>query len=76
MVLNDLLARINELAHKAKQDKLSKEERMEQQQLREKYLQMFRKRFEEHLHSITVVDDMGNDVTPSKLKKSKLRRKN
>jgi len=76
MLSSDLLARINELAHKAKRDKLSEEEKIEQQKLRAAYLQVFRNRFEEQLHSITVVDGTGKDITPSKLKKSKSRRKN
>ncbi|GGE52556.1 UPF0291 protein YnzC [Pullulanibacillus camelliae] len=75
MLPSDLLTRINELARKAKQDGLTKEEKIEQQELRAKYLQAFRNRFKEQLHSITVVDEEGNDVTPPKLKQSKQRRK-
>ncbi|WP_088105194.1 DUF896 domain-containing protein [Halalkalibacter urbisdiaboli] len=71
MLSNDKIARINELSRKAKQSGLTKEEVQEQQQLRQKYIQQFRKSFKNQLHSVKVVDEKGNDVTPEKLKQSK-----
>ncbi|GGH80990.1 uncharacterized protein YnzC (UPF0291/DUF896 family) [Pullulanibacillus pueri] len=75
MLPSHRLARINELANKAKIEPLTSAEKREQQELRAEYLQAFRSRFKTQLHSITVVDEEGHDVTPEKLKKSKARHK-
>ena len=64
-----LIARINELANKKKTVGLTTEESEEQQRLRQIYLKEFRQGFEQQLKSVKVVDENGNDVTPSKLKK-------
>lgn len=64
-----LIARINELANKKKTVGLTAEESEEQQRLRQIYLKEFRQGFEQQLKSVKVVDENGNDVTPSKLKK-------
>ncbi|RBW69937.1 DUF896 domain-containing protein [Bacillus taeanensis] len=76
MLSSKKLQRINELAHKSKSEGLNPEERIEQQKLREEYLQTFRKGFKKHLHGIKVVDPEGNDVTPKKLKVSKRNQNN
>ncbi|KYD32060.1 DUF896 domain-containing protein [Parageobacillus toebii NBRC 107807] len=70
MLSKQKMARINELAKKAKSSGLTKEEALEQQQLRREYIQVFRKAMEDMLHSVTVIDPNGNDVTPKKLKES------
>ena len=57
-----LIKRINELAKKKKEGTITQEELLEQQELRQEYLK-----------SIKVVDEKGNDVTPEKLKKEKLK---
>jgi len=75
MIEKDKLTRINELAAKAKKERLTEEEITEQAQLRAEYLQAFRGNFREHLHGVTVIDPEGNDVTPEKLKASKAQRK-
>jgi Uncharacterized protein conserved in bacteria len=64
-----LIARINELANKKKTMGLTVKESEEQQRLRQIYLKEFRQGFEQQLKSVKVVDENGNDVTPSKLKK-------
>lgn len=64
-----LIARINELANRKKTVGLTTEESEEQQRLRQIYLKEFRQGFEQQLKSVKVVDENGNDVTPSKLKK-------
>ncbi|WP_096199537.1 DUF896 domain-containing protein [Bacillus sp. FJAT-45350] len=71
MAINDKIARINELAKRAKTTGLSKEEEQEQKRLRQEYVKQFRSSFENQLHSVKVVDKKGNDVTPEKLKQSK-----
>ena len=70
MLSKQKMARINELAKKAKSIGLTKEETLEQQQLRREYIQVFRKAMVDMLHSVTVIDPNGNDVTPKKLKES------
>lgn len=74
MLSKQKMARINELAKKAKSSGLTKEETLEQQQLRREYIQAFRKAMVDMLHSVTVIDPNGNDVTPKKLKESQKRR--
>ncbi|PWU68776.1 MULTISPECIES: DUF896 domain-containing protein [Gracilibacillus] len=71
MLSKEKIARINELANKAKKVRLSDKEKEEQQQLRQEYLQNVRKSFKNHMKGMTVVDPNGNDVTPEKLKKLK-----
>lgn len=75
MLKNDKITRINELAHKAKTEGLSMEEKNEQKKLREEYLQNLRKSFKNQLKSVKVVDEEGTDVTPQKLKDEKERSK-
>ncbi|TMW73305.1 DUF896 domain-containing protein [Alteribacter natronophilus] len=71
MLSKDKIARINELARKAKGEGLSLKESKEQKDLRQEYLKSVRSSFKNQLHSVKVVDEKGNDVTPDKLKESK-----
>ncbi len=71
MLSKEKMNRINELSKKSKVEKLTNEELKEQQQLRQEYIETFRSSFKNQLHSIKVVDDKGEDVTPEKLKASK-----
>jgi uncharacterized protein YnzC (UPF0291/DUF896 family) len=68
MLSSDKIARINELARKAKQSKLTEEEAKEQTKLRAEYLQTFRSSMLNTLKGVTIVDPEGKDVTPEKLK--------
>ena len=69
MLSKEKLARINELAKKAKQNGLTEIEAKEQTKLRAEYLQTFRSSMLNTLKSVTVLDPEGKDVTPDKLKK-------
>ncbi|WP_096435309.1 DUF896 domain-containing protein [Alteribacter populi] len=71
MLSKEKIARINELAKKSKSEGLSNKESKEQQDLRQEYIQSMRQSFKNQLHSVKVVDEEGNDVTPSKLQESK-----
>ncbi len=55
-ITKEMIARINELAHKKKTKGLSEEELMEQKELREKYLEGFRANFRAQLENIEIVD--------------------
>lgn len=69
--MDDLIPEINELARKSKTVGLSDDEKRRQDQLRKEYIKLFRANFKDHLKSIKVVDENGNDVTPKKLKEEK-----
>jgi len=56
MLTKEKLNRINELAKLSKARDLTEEEILEQKQLREEYIQVFRKTFKNQLDQIEVVD--------------------
>lgn len=62
------LDRINELAKIQKTVGLTEEEKREQKVLREDYLRQIRGQVLDSFSGLTVVDPLGNDVTPEKLK--------
>ncbi len=69
------LDRINQLAKKQREDGLTDEEKIEQRQLREEYLQQIRGQVLNTFSGMTVLDPLGNDVTPEKVRE-KQRREN
>ena len=68
MLSKEKIARINELANKAKVEELSAKEKVEQQELRKEYLEAFRGGMRHHIEGMKVVDQEATDVTPEKLK--------
>ena len=62
------LNRINELARKAKLTALSTAELNERAELRQRYLAAIRGQMNNILSTVSVVDPLGNDVTPQKLR--------
>lgn len=64
----ELLARINFLAKKSKEEGLTPEEKAEQKDLRQAYLKGFRSQVKSHIEGMKIVDEEGNDLTPEKLK--------
>ncbi|KRM12041.1 DUF896 domain-containing protein (plasmid) [Paucilactobacillus suebicus] len=64
----ELVARINELAHKAKSVGLTEEETIERKKLRSQFLANFRASFKSDIEMMQVFDKSGKEVTPKKVK--------
>lgn len=60
--LDNLIARINELAKKSKMNGLNEDEKKEQAELRAKYLDNFRKNFRKQLDNIDVKQADGTII--------------
>ena len=67
MLSKEKMARINELARKAKEMGLSELEAKEQSKLRSEYLAVFRSNMLDTLTNTKFIDPEGKDVTPEKL---------
>ncbi len=63
------LDRINELARKQRAEGLTASEKEEQQELRQAYLRQINGQVLNTFSGLKVVDPLGKDVTPEKLKK-------
>lgn len=61
MLIKEKMDRINELAKKSKQGELTEEEKAEQQQLRQEYIEKFRENFKSHLKRIKFVEDLSEE---------------
>ena len=68
MLSKEKMARINALARKAKSSRLTIDEAKEQSQLRREYLETFRAGMLDTLTGVKIIDPIGNDVTPEKIK--------
>jgi len=68
MISKEELDRINELAKEAKERELTEEEKQEQEELRDKYVQGIRESFQHQISNLKVIDREGTDVTPQKVK--------
>lgn len=66
--MKKLIARINELAKKAKKEGLSDLEIIERKDLRQKYLKKFRESFRSQVEMMQIFDKDGKEVTPDKVK--------
>ncbi len=67
----DMLQRINELAKKQREEGLTNAEKVEQQVLREDYLRGIRGQVLTTFSGMKVLDPLGNDVTPQKVRNLK-----
>ncbi len=76
MVSKEKLARINELSAKSKLGTLTEEEAKERTALRKEYLDTFRTTMRETIENVKIVDEKGNDVTPSKVKQAQAQKLN
>ena len=66
-----LLDRINELSRKSKGGGLTKEEKEEQKELRDKYIQLVRKNLRGQLENISILEHDGSVTSLSKKRKKK-----
>ena len=71
MLSKEKMARINELANKAKTSGLTESEAKEQSSLRSEYLTTFRSSMLDTLTNTKFIDPKGNDVTPEKIRARK-----
>ena len=65
-----LLKRINELAHKNKNEGLTEEETKERARLRKQYLKNFRAAMRSNIEMMRIYDDNGKEVTPEKVREA------
>lgn len=65
---DQLLKRINELAHKNKKEGLTEEEKAERKRLRDEYLKNFREAFRSNIEMMRIYDKEGKEVTPEKVR--------
>ncbi len=63
-----LLKRINELAHKNKEEGLTTAEKAERKRLRDQYLKNFRASFRSNIEMMQIFDKNGKEVTPEKIR--------
>ena len=67
-IMREKLNRINELARISKIRNLTQEEIDERELLFNRYIKEFRGSMDSILLNTTIIDPLGNDVTPEKLK--------
>lgn len=66
MIDQKLIDRLNELSKISKSRELTDNEKQEREDLRKIYIKQFREGFKQTISNVKVVDEQGNDVTPSK----------
>ena len=57
MITKEMIDRINQLSRKSKQEGLTEEEKLEQQELRKKYIEYVKGQVRQQLESIEFVED-------------------
>lgn len=67
--MEKLIARINELAKKSREEGLSEAELAERDRLRKEYIAKFRQGMENALSNVYIVDEKGNKKKVEKKKK-------
>lgn len=70
-MIEDTIARINELYHKSQAEGLTDEEKKEQQKLRREYIDSVKRNLTGQLDNITVVRPDGSIQDLSKVKRAK-----
>lgn len=57
MIIKEMIDRINFLSRKSRQDGLTEEEKLEQQELRKKYIEYIKGQVRQQLESIEFIED-------------------
>ncbi len=70
MTMDEKIARINELYHKAKAEGLTEEEKEEQKVLRADYVRSFRENLRATLDNVSILEPDGTVTNPKKSKKN------
>lgn len=70
MTMDEKIARINELYHKAKNEGLTEAEKEEQKALRADYVRSFRENLRATLDNVSILEPDGTVTTPKKNKKN------
>ncbi|WP_156902690.1 DUF896 domain-containing protein [[Acholeplasma] multilocale] len=71
MQMPDVIAEINRLAAIKKERPLDEVESSYREELKQRYLELYREGFVQQLKSLKVVNEQGEDITPAKLKELK-----
>ena len=66
--MEELIKRINELAKKQKDERLTDAEKEEQAKLRKRYIAAFRQGMENTLSNVYIVDEKGNKKKVEKIR--------
>ncbi len=67
--MNEIIEKINHLAHKAKTIGLTKDEEIERTKLRQEYIELFKEGFKKnYLENLYTIDENGNKVKVKKVK--------
>ena len=66
MTMDEKIARINELYHKAKTEGLTEAEKEEQKALRADYVKSFRENLRATLDNVSILEPDGSVTTPKK----------
>lgn len=66
MTMDEKIARINELYHKAKAEGLTEAEKEEQKALRADYVRSFRENLRATLDNVSILEPDGSVTTPKK----------
>ncbi len=70
MTMDEKIARINELYHKAKNEGLTETEKEEQKTLRADYVRSFRENLRATLDNVSILEADGTVTNPKKSKKN------
>lgn len=66
MTMDEKIARINELYHKAKNEGLTEEEQAEQKELRADYVRSFRENLRATLDNVSILEPDGTVTSPKR----------
>ncbi len=75
MITEATIARINELAHKSKKERLTPSEKEEQKQLRQEYIEAIRGNIRSQLDNVDIIEADGTTTHLSDVRKKHMHEK-